>query len=209
MKKDIEKRYLEIHNKMADQNGFTEKALWGSKQSQEKRFGALSNIFLTREKFTVIDYGCGLCHFYDYLSAQGFTDFNYIGIDINERFVTESQKKHSHLQIEAGGKAKAMELLQTGTVDYLISSGIYNLGNSIDEVEQIFMDDYADFFNLVKTGIGSNFLSDFSTNKDTESIYHNPHSLLEKCTQTISKNILYFHNYLPHDFTILMYKDDV
>ncbi len=209
MKKEIEDRYLDIHNKMADQNGLTEKALWGSKESQEKRFQALSKVFLNNKGFTVIDYGCGLCHFYDFLLSNGFSDFKYIGIDINERFVKESKKKHPHLKIEKGGKLQTLEILKSENVDYLISSGIYNLGNNCDEVNQVFLTDYNDFFDFLNIGAGSNFLSDFSSKKDAESIYHNPFDLLEKCSKTISKNILYFHNYLPHDFTILMYKNHV
>ena len=208
MKNKIEEKYLEIHNQMANQNGFTEKALWGSKESQEKRFHILSKLFLTKDNFSVIDYGCGLGHFYAFLLKNGFTNIKYIGIDINNKFIDEAQKKHPNLRFELGGREKVEEILMT-PVDYLISSGIYNLGSNVDEVEDVFLNDYSSFLNSIKIGLGSNFLSSLSNNKDQQSIYHNPFKLMEKCTKTISKNILYFHNYLPHDFTILIYKDNV
>ena len=91
-------------------------------------------------------------------------------------------------------------------IDYIISSGIYNLGENELQVQSIFINDYGHFYNSIKIGCAANFLSSFSEKKDNTSIYHNPFSVLEKCQKKISKNVVYIHNYLPHDFTILMYK---
>lgn len=208
MGNDINDSYIKIHNQMADKNGLNVKALWGSKESQEKRFEILEKLFLTKSNFSVIDYGCGLAHFYEYLLAKGYSNIKYFGVDINERFVNEVNLKCSNIEIIHGGAEKVQEILLREEIDYVISSGIYNLGDSENKVQSVFLDNYSNFYKSIKVGCGINFLSYLSSKKDNQSIYHNPYTLLETCEKHISKNIVYFHNYLPHDFTILIYKYD-
>lgn len=205
MPSNIEEDYLNIHNEMADANGLNSKALWGSKESQERRFEVLEKVFLSKSDFSVIDYGCGLGHFYEYLIKKGYSNIKYIGVELNERFVEETKNRLPNVQIELGSSKKVESLLESG-VDYLVSSGIYNLGESEELVQSLFIIDYSKFFDLIKMGLAANFLSRMSNKKDEKSIYHNPYSLLKQCEERISKNIVYFHNYLPHDFTIFLYK---
>ncbi len=206
MKNDMNDPYISIHNQMAKDNGMNAKALWGSEESQKIRFNTLKNLFLTNNGFTVVDFGCGLAHFYDYLIEEGFYNVKYVGVDFNISFVNEIKKQKPNIQVEHGGSEKVIEILNRGDVDYVVSSGIYNLGESVEVVQSKYLNEYSTFFDSVKVGCGANFLSELSDKQDELSIYHNPYELLLKCEKSISKYMKYYHNYLPHDFTILNYK---
>lgn len=191
---------------MAAKHGMNSKALWGSKESQEIRFSILKKIFLSKSNFTVIDYGCGLAHFYKYLINEGFSNFEYIGVEINDHFIMEIKNQNPSLRIEKGSIEKITKIINSEQVDYVVSSGIYNLGENRKVVQSKFLSEYTLLFEKIHIGCASNFLSDLSENKDNSSIYHNSSELISNCQKIISKNIVYFHNYLPHDFTILIYK---
>ncbi|TXB67270.1 hypothetical protein FRY74_03535 [Vicingus serpentipes] len=201
----LENMYLETHNQMIAKNGFTPKALWGSKQSQEKRFEALSKLFLNKEGFTVLDLGCGLCHFNDYLIKNGFSSINYIGADINKNFIDEVRKTKKGIQLINGGVKQILKELEC-SVDYIVASGIYNLGNNTNETQKTFVEDFTSLYSIINIGFGVNFLSSESNNKDEISVYHEPTDLFKICNSFFTKRIVLSHDYLPHDFTILAFK---
>ncbi len=120
------------------------------------------------------------------------------------------KKEHISSEVNQEPIQKAIEhaafSVNIGDVDYVVSSGIYNLGESVEVVQSKYLNEYSTFFDSVKVGCGANFLSELSDKQDELSIYHNPYELLLKCEKSISKYMKYYHNYLPHDFTILNYK---
>lgn len=188
---------------MIDVNGFTEKSLWGSKASQEIRFKTLTLLFAESRNFSVLDLGCGLCDFYNYLINAGYSDFEYTGLEINERFYNEVRNKKLPVDIIHGS---IESLSENKNFDYVVASGIYNLGNSADESEKFFLDQFKTLYPRIRKGFAVNFLSAFSKNKDKVSTYHEPLRLLSLCMSEFSEKVVLYHNYLPHDFTILVYK---
>lgn len=203
-KQDIYDLYLKTHNQMIEQNGFTEKSLWGSTASQQLRFKVLSTLFNSKKDFSVLDVGCGLCDFYSYLKDNGFENISYTGLEINPAFVTEVQNRNPNIEVIQGS---VNELPADRKWDYVIASGIYNLGVSPEETEAFFVEQFKALFPQINIGFGVNFLSFFSNNKDTVSMYHQPSILIDLCICHFSKHIRFFHDYLPHDFSILVYKE--
>jgi hypothetical protein len=48
---EIFNKYIDAHNIMALKHGYTEKALWGSKEGQIKRFDVILSLFETKQDF--------------------------------------------------------------------------------------------------------------------------------------------------------------
>ena len=56
---DLKKLYLDIHNKMKSEHGFSAKALWGSEQSQRIRFEVLTKCMGSSDsKLTISFHAC-------------------------------------------------------------------------------------------------------------------------------------------------------
>jgi SAM-dependent methyltransferase len=200
----LEKQYITIHNQMINEYGLTEKALWGSKKSQYVRFNKLLDLFLTKASFSVLDIGCGLCDFYEYIQQKGFSNFNYTGIEINKVFYLEAKKRYPSLDIRNGS---FNQLKKTENWDYVIASGIFNLGDSQSETMELFFNQFGNIYSQIKIGFGVNFLSAYHEKQDNISVYHCPTTLFLRCMQEFSKHVVLDHSYLPNDFTILVYKD--
>lgn len=194
-------QYLNVHNQMFLKNGYTEKALWGSKESQHKRFSVLLKLFKSKTNFSILDLGCGLADFDSYLKTNNFSNYSYLGLEINHKFVDEVKKRG--VDVLLGSVA---DLPNDKTWDYVIASGIYNLGENQEIVQRFFLQQFSYLYSRINIGFAVNFLSSYSEKKDNVSIYHNPDILLSKCMSNFSKNIVLDHSYMPHDFTVFVLK---
>ena len=151
MENEIFDKYLLEHNKRISEFGLTPKALWGSEQSQNVRFKILAELFLTKSNFSVLDLGCGLGDFYKFLLNQGFEKIYYTGIDINNELIEEAQKRYSEENFILGS---VNELPVIEKFDYVVASGIYNLGDNVSTVEAFFVDQFKTLYENINIGFG-------------------------------------------------------
>ena len=93
-----------------------------------------------------------------------------------------------------------MEKIQANTFDYLIMSGIFTFAN-----QSIFEKILTDSFHISQKGIACNVLSTWGRQKEEGEFHADPIKTLEFCSKLTPKVVLR-HDYLPHDFTIYMYK---
>jgi len=78
------------------------------------------NSFLINNELVVLDLGCGLAHFYQYLKERKI-NVTYIGVDINPKFIDFCQKKYPDQQFICD----SIENLKL-SCDIIIASGLFN-----------------------------------------------------------------------------------
>ena len=75
-------------NKKALDFGPTHKAVgWGSKERQTIRFSRIFH-YIQRTSGTLLDVGCGIGDFYDFLLTKKGLGLSYLGIDISREMIT-------------------------------------------------------------------------------------------------------------------------
>lgn len=205
-KNPILKKYLDIHTEKAEKSGLTPEALWGGQRSQVIRFKILEKLFINNSGFSLLDLGCGLSDFYSFLEEKKFKDIDYTGVDINNTFIEESKNRYPDLNFYHGSIESIPKNIN---FDYVIASGLYNLGNSPIESSSFFVEQFIQLFKKVNVGIGVNFLSSWHKHQDNVSTYHNPAEMLTLCKDFISPHIVIYHHYLPNDFTVFVYKNQI
>ena len=200
---DLKKLYLDIHNKMKSEYGFSPRALWGSKNSQEIRFDILTRCILpTNKKIKVLDVGSGLGHLNGFLIEKGY-NIDYTGLEINESFYEESKRNFPEANFIKGDTSKLKKI--KNSFDYSFASGIYNLGSKQDTL-RAFMNDLKIISDKTHIAIGVNFLSSMSKKQDGISLYHQPQEILNLIRSNYSFNCELITDYLPNDFTVLIHK---
>lgn len=204
MEKELFNRYLEVHNNMIREHGYTVKALYGSLGSQQKRFEILAKLMLQKDNFSILDLGCGLCDFFSFLEENSYTDFNYTGADINDKFLSESLRRYPQAELISGS---TNEILATGkSFDYVVASGLYNLGENAGQAADFFAEQFEELFPAINVGFAVNFLSIHSPTPNADSVYHDPLAIIKLCFEKFGSRVVFHQNYLPHDFTIFVYK---
>lgn len=201
--KDILKRYLDHHNMMIDKVGFNPLALYTTSASQIKRFREFEKLFHSKENFSLLDVGCGFSDFFAYLLGNDYKDLRFTGIDINEKMTGESQRRFPESTFITG---TVEALPESETYDYAVASGVYNLGKSQEEVQDFFLEQFRVIAPKVNIGFAVNFLSAYTDKPDGVSIYHNPSMVLDKIMKEFGKYCILSHDYLPHDFTVFVWK---
>jgi ubiquinone/menaquinone biosynthesis C-methylase UbiE len=192
----------ETYNKMlADGANGAERVGWGSVDSQEKRFRVLTEIG-NLDDDSILDVGCGLGAYFDYVHKK-HSNLSYTGIDINLNMIQEAQQRHSDVEFIHANIIADTHTLNDRKFDYVFLSGALNLSadNHHDTIESIMKE----MFILANKGVAINFLSVFSDYLTPGEYYCNPVDILQLAF-SITKKVVLRHDYMPHDFTIYLYK---
>ncbi len=191
---------VEKYTKLVGKYGLSYRTLdWGSQKSQQLRFKILSEI-APLEGTSVLDVGCGLCDFYEYLQNKGI-NANYYGIDITPNMVKKAQQRFPGVTIELKDIVLSNDL---PSFDYVVASGIFYLLPSVRHVEDIIKA----MFSVARLGVAFNSLSDWGGEGEKGELVLTPEKTVTYC-KSMTKQISLRHDYMPHDFTMFLYKEMV
>jgi SAM-dependent methyltransferase len=168
---------------------------WTTRESQFARFSALNRIGISNES-SVLDFGCGVGHYLDYINESNIKLDNYLGLDINDLYISLAKKRHPFYRFENRSLRNIKE-----NFDFCIASGAFtiltNFGYIVESVRIM--------HNIANKGVAFNLL-----NEDYVKIMginsFNPDFILKRFESFYRKCEL-INDYLPgEDFTILIHK---
>jgi RimJ/RimL family protein N-acetyltransferase/SAM-dependent methyltransferase len=168
---------------------------WGSAQGQALRFRMLLEIGNVTAA-SLLDVGCGIGHLASHLKEINFRG-NYIGFDLVPEMVQTASTLHP------GWMFRADDLLATHdgpAVDYVVGSGLFTFASRAWLEQTV-----RQMFERCRIGVAFNSLSGWSENKQPGEFYADPTATLEFC-RTLTPWVVLRHDYMPHDFTIYMYR---
>jgi SAM-dependent methyltransferase len=165
--------------------------------NQQARFAILAAIDNLLDK-SILDVGCGVGHFPAWLNERGYQG-DYLGVDLLPEMVARAGKANPAMGF------KTADILADPIrhrADYVMSSGIFHLGDQAYMHRMI-----AAMYLASRKGVAFNSLSSWD-DYDTQGDFFcaDPLETLKFC-RTLTSQILMRHDYLPHDFTIFMFKD--
>lgn len=172
---------------------------WGSRKSQHKRFEILSEIGRL-EGSLILDVGCGLGDFYNWLLKK-YNNISYTGIDITPSMIEIAKKKYPKTTF------KVQNILELNSdkskYDYIFASGIFN--RRIKNHEKFVRDNIIKMFELCCKGAAFNIMSTKADFMEKKEYYAEAGKMLDFCL-SLTRNVILRHDYMPHDFTVYMYK---
>lgn len=173
---------------------------WGSKESQFKRFEILASIGI-KSNDKVLDVGCGLADFYDWLQINiPFVDYH--GIDLTGEMVRQTKERFPELSIE--NKIIFDISSEKAVYDFVVASGIFYLRQ--ENPLEYMLKTIEKMFELAKKGIAFNSLSTWSAKHDKNEFYADPLELLSLIKSNLTTKVILRHDYHPNDFSIFIYK---
>lgn len=209
---NIEKINNDRYTKRFKEFGDSPKTLgWGSIDQQKLRFkNIIKNINL--ENKNILDIGCGLSHFANFLEENNISINNYTGIDINKNFIEHNKIKYPKYHFYKYNILKENYLLKEKW-DIVVMIGILNYNFKDDsnyDYSKTFIKKAFEYTNDV---LYVDFLSTYLTEtypKEDFVFYHNPVDMLEY-SLTLTQNVNIIHNYKPipqKEFCIILNKKD-
>lgn len=174
---------------------------WGSRRSQRRRFEVLTQI-ADLNGASVLDIGCGLGDFYNWLIRR-YKKICYTGIDITDSMIDIASSKYKKAKFEI---KNILDLKRSsGFYDYVFASGIFN--RKVQGHEKYVKSVIRHMFHLAKKGMAFNVMSSKADFKNMSEYYADAGEILDFCL-TLSRKVILRHDYMTHDFTVYLYKDD-
>lgn len=169
---------------------------WGSRQGQTNRFRILLEVgeFLDA---SILDIGCGVGHLVEHLSTIGFQG-KYLGIDALPEMVASARVCYPAWQFQEGN---ILDLNTSWNADYVISSGLFTFGDS-----KLMQKTIQAMFDICNKAVAFNSLSYWAKKKEPGEFYADPLGTVQFC-RTLTPWVVLRHDYLPHDFSIYMYRE--
>ena len=161
------------------------------------RFVILAGIDDIREA-SILDVGCGVGHFAKWLNENGY-EGDYIGIDLLPEMVERARELNPSMRFEVCDLLLESDRFRA---DYVMASGIFHLGDT-QFMQRVLSVMYAS----CERGVAFNSLSAWDeVNKKLGYFSADPEETVAFC-RTLTPFIMLRHDYLPHDFTMFLYRE--
>ncbi len=173
---------------------------YGRRESQQLKFRVLSEVLPMTGK-RVLDVGCGFADYAGFLEKR-WGAIDYVGVDLSPRMISEARLLKPDLDV------RCLNIFihpPSESFDVVNANGIfYLLGDNAAELMEEFV---ARMFALANSAVAFNSLSNWATAKDAGEFYADPLKVVAFC-RTLTSRVVLRHDYLGHDFTIYLYRED-
>ena len=179
-----------------------------SQEDADTRYKVMLEVIKQRDssKVTLLDFGCGASHLYEYILEQELHSIEYSGLDLSERFLALSRKKFPSVDYYL------MDILEGETAlptfDYIVFNGVFTMkcDLSFDEMYRYFQTVMEIMFTKARIGIAFNVMSK-QVDWEREDLFHLPFDVLASfLSSKISRHFVFRHDYGLYEYTTYLYK---
>lgn len=185
-------------------NGFSPESVLWTEEKQKIRFDALISQFNLENK-SILELGCGFGDINKILQKR-YKKYKYFGIDLVEEFINVAKNVYNNdsITFECGD---FLNRKFKRKYDYVIESGIFNIKLKEMDNYDFIETSIKQAFELCNEALAFNFITERVNYKDDDFYYINPEKVLEIAFR-YSKKVILKSDYLPFDYTVIIYKDD-
>jgi cyclopropane fatty-acyl-phospholipid synthase-like methyltransferase len=195
---DVKRQYQEAFRL----HGRSAAAVLCPKGRQELRFAALLET-CKADGSSLLDFGCGLGHLCDYLTAAHI-DCDYLGIDIVDDFIASNKEKIPNRRFQKINDISDIE----GRFDIVLASGVFNIKYlDDDEANMTYVKDLITrLFEKADRALTIDFMTSFVDFRQDRAFHPDPSAVLEFVATKLSQRFRINHSYMPYEFCITVFK---
>jgi len=184
------------YNKLIDDFGFTKAGIGWKSNKLNARYKIFTRN-INFNKSTVLDFGCGLCHFFFYLKKKKIKFKEYYGYDINKKILKYLKDKNIK-------NLKLSSIFPKKKVDIIISNGVYNYNYKSNK--KIMYSDIQKLYKLSNKTVGISILNDNVDFKEKHLFYHNIEELTKFIEKKVTKNLKIDNSFKGYESFIILNK---
>jgi SAM-dependent methyltransferase len=207
--KETYKKIIEHYENCLKAHGDTHLGVdWPNYEDAITRYQVMLDVIRDKDtQVTVLDFGCGTSHLYQFILENKHGNITYSGLDISKSYIDISQKKYpenTYYNLDI--------LKETNTIsnfDYIICNGVFTEKRelSFDAMWHYFKDMITIIFNKSNKGIAFNVMSK-AVDWERWDLFHLPTDLLiDFMIKDLSRNFIIRNDYGLYEYTVYLYKE--
>ena len=194
--------YLERHGDSYLGVGWTK-----SQAETDRRYEVMLGVIRGPEAdVSLLDFGCGLSHLYEYAQRTGQTGIRYSGLDLSEKFLAASRAKFPDTPYYQFDVLERPDDLPS--FDYVVLNGVFTLkaehshARMWDYVTEVI----ATVFAKAERGIAFNMMSK-QVDWERDDLFHVPFDALATfLASQVSRHFVIRHDYGLYEYTVYVYR---
>jgi SAM-dependent methyltransferase len=158
------------------------------------------------QQISLLDFGCGAAHLYEYILAHRFDNIHYSGLDLSKKFLDLSRSKFPHTPYYCVDILN--EHAELPIFDYIVLNGVFTYKGelSFEEMWTYFQALVSRVFRKARLGMAFNVMSK-QVDWEREDLFHLPFDVLASfLTSSISRDFIIRHDYGLYEYTTYVYK---
>lgn len=174
----------------------------GGAAKQLIRHTVHASMFNLKDKH-ILDVGCGIGMFYEYLKSLPTQIASYTGLDIVEPFLEYDRAQYPEARFDKVDIF--LDPLDAYTPDVVFMSQVFNNKYHGADNEEIAKEAIRRFFSIAQVGIAIDFMTSYVDYNEAGLHYFSPETMFT-FAKTLTRTVALRHDYGPFEFTLFLYK---
>jgi len=196
-KQEIRERYVRRIKKYGDS---IEALASGTESRRDIRYEILTSIGIQNGD-SILDVGCGLAHYYQYLQSRGLK-INYTGIDIVPELIASASKKYPNLDLSVRDLQE--DGFEEKSFDFVVCSQVFNYRLPEGQNEVLAADMLGRMHDIARKGLAVDFLTSYVDYQESHLYYYSPENLFRQAKQ-LTRRVALRHDYPLFEFCLYLY----
>jgi len=205
------KKYLEIvahYEECLAKHGDTHLGVdWPTQEHVEIRYQVMLDLIRgDRPKVSLLDFGCGASHLYEYIQRRELTNIEYAGLDISEEFIALCRTKYPWVQYYC------IDVLTEGNTlpdfDYIVMNGVFTEKRSLSysEMLEYFGEVLRRVYGKARIGLAFNVMSSH-VDWERDDLFHLPlDTMAAFVTKELGRDFVIRNDYGLYEYTTYLYR---
>jgi cyclopropane fatty-acyl-phospholipid synthase-like methyltransferase len=181
---------------------------WPNKKDAETRYRVMLEVIRkgTSGKITLLDFGCGASHLYEYILRHKLVNIEYSGLDLSERFISLSRSKFPSITYYCLDILDEQDSLPD--FDYIVMNGVFTEKRDLpfDEMFAYFKSVVSRVFAKAKIGVAFNVMSSH-VDWERDDLFHLPlDTLAAFLTKRLTRDFIIRNDYRLYEYTTYLYR---
>lgn len=181
---------------------------WPRKEDVTKRYRIMLELIRENDaKVSLLDFGCGAAHLYDYMIDKEMKNISYCGLDMSEKFINLCKKKYPNTPFYC------VDILANNPVvpdvDYIVMNGVFTEKQSMsyEEMFSYFQSMLKKVFSYAKKGVAFNVMSK-QVDWERNDLFHLPlDEMATFVTQHLGRHFVVRNDYGLYEYTVYLYRE--
>lgn len=207
----MDRKYLEIaahYEECLARHGDTHLGVdWPQAEHVDIRHQVMLDLIREDSKtVSLLDFGCGTSHLYEYIRREQLTNIEYAGLDISERFVALCREKYPSMRYYC------MDVLTEGDslpdFDYTVMNGVFTEKCSLSYAEMLeyFFEVLRKVYAKTRVGLAFNVMSSH-VDWERDDLFHLPlDTMVAFVTRELGRDFIIRNDYGLYEYTTYLYR---